>query len=350
MGKTMPSSTRSTVKRTFSISSKASEAIDRYADRNNETKSKTVENAVLALVNDDHDAQLERKIDEIHDCVVGEGGTVAAGDTHTHSDAHTDDGRDDDLETDGGSSVVGGSSTFNSISSYSPNYPSDRQLSREALRQVPSAAEDLEIDPEHVDYSILRSRGMNVSVKAAVCAAIIRHEHTGTLSEDDIMDLASDVLGSTRNARRQFDEIASNFVSDPNTHDDITPEKLTELPNDIKQKLACKVGYYAPSLSYVGRVYYTHMYSERTTFISSKIEGSPTRKEVVACHNQLIYLWEKRDMIEKHVPDIEDFGQIYHNTLLESVLEMGNENDIEIGLPTDHGEVKSVDELEEISA
>jgi hypothetical protein len=333
----MSSKRRSTDHRGFSLGKEASRAIDNYADRHNMTKSMVVEKAVLEYTGRERTARIEQKVDEILDCLGGEGaGTLGEPDTHTQTDNQTTSERGSESggendgsspQSDGGiavdSSTGGRPGVFDSLEDYTPDYPGDCEISREALKEAPVHVRDgLVINPDHVDYTTLQSKGVQVAVKTAVCAGILRYNYSGGITKEQIKKTASEALGGSRNASRHFDAITQYLCESPLNHPELDADDIQDSPKQLRKKLCLEDDVYAPSDEYIEEEYYGYYFADTVSKIRSAVESGPTQSNMITCNGGIGFLRSKRAKFIKHSCGSEsEFLDTYHD-LLGDVLEL----------------------------
>lgn len=146
----MPSQSRETDRRNFSIGRDASVAIDEFASEHNITKSKVVENAVLEYTGKDRTTRIEEKVDQILASIEGEGPspTQTTGKKKNSQSIHTDFDPTD----------------------YTPDEDRDNNLSKAELKELVTLDEPI-INPEHIDENNLPGSARE---KTALIAAIVR--------------------------------------------------------------------------------------------------------------------------------------------------------------------------------
>jgi len=214
----MPSDTRSTDQRTFSISVEASEGIDEFAKENNMSKSKVVETAVLEFLEATQTDRIESKVDEILEKMGGDCSPSPSSSENRPTHTQT--------ESDGGVSVQSGQSDdpakITSFDEYEPSLPGDYELPRDTLEDCIDYVENGgAINDDHIDKSLLTSRGFEVRYKVAICAGIIRHDKEEIASESTIKDILEDLLGSRRQANAKFNSVVTHFYDNPTDHEEV---------------------------------------------------------------------------------------------------------------------------------
>lgn len=204
----MPSKSRDTVRRNFSITQEASQAINSFADEHNLTKSKVVERAVLEYTGKNTTGRIEQKVDRILAAV--EDGDVPLAQTG---------GKKKNSQSD---------STDFDPAGYDPDEERDEPLSKAELKELITLDEPV-VNPEHLDENNLPG---SVREKTTLMAAVVRYnaidDDLETFSEGNIRVAITDHLGDsdylfeqyTRPVSREFDrELELEFNGDESKYD-----------------------------------------------------------------------------------------------------------------------------------
>lgn len=185
----MPSKSRNTVRRNFSINQEASQAIDSFAAEHNLTKSKVVERAVLEHTKEDRAARIETKVDEI--LATLEGGS-------------------DSLAQTGGKKKNSQSSTDFDPAGYNPDEDRDEPLSKAELKELVKTDEPV-INPEHIDENNIPG---SVAEKTTLIAAVVRHKDRQYFHDGTIVSAIEDLLGTSEHLRDQYSSsVTAEFES-----------------------------------------------------------------------------------------------------------------------------------------
>lgn len=325
----MPSDSRETVRRNFSINKQASEAIDEFADRHDMTKSKVVENAVLDYVDAKDKVRLEDKVDEILDILESDGPASSDDEPHTHTRAESDGGVS--VQTSSAPSPSDDPAKITSFDDYKPELPEDYELTTECLENAPEAVEHGQIiNDDHVDYNHLQSRGASVRVKTAVCAGIVRYHNIGDMraKEEQIKSVAAEVLGGKRNARRHFDEIVSYFYDGPMDHPEVHDTDMVS--REAAREMCAQDGLYALTFEALDEPYWRHKATEDIERVRVPLaKEEPENPELVAAYNVLSSLAnESEDYIPYLADSVDQLERVYdeHRSRIMPMVQAEYEN------------------------
>lgn len=147
----MPSKSRDTVRRNFSITQEASQAINSFADEHNLTKSKVVERAVLEYTAGNTTGRIERKVDKILAAVESDEAPLA--------------------QTGGKKKNSQSDSTDFDPTGYDPDEERDEPLSKTELKELVTLDEPV-VNPEHLDENNLPG---STREKTTLMAAVVRY-------------------------------------------------------------------------------------------------------------------------------------------------------------------------------
>ena len=336
----MPSPTRSTKQRTFSISVEASEAIDDHAERENMSKSMVVETAVMEYLDESQADRIESKVDDVLSQLEGSAPPSSESNTHTHTESGN-------MESDGGVSAVRPSAPqkddlakVDSFDEYKPELPEDYYLTEDCLKNSPEYVEQGGgINEEHIQHITLSSKGTPVRVKTAVCAGVIRYEQSDkeVAHERDIKETASDLLGSKRNARRHFDEIVSHFYDGPTAHPEVG--SVDDLSSQQAQQMCSSESLYALTFDVLDDGYWRY---ESTEAMSRIVTGTyyeeADRKQLIAAYNNLVTVANNPEnyvpYLARSIGELECVYSHFRNELVGDLAEEVPDLELPEGLQT----------------
>lgn len=186
----MPSDTRTTEQRTFSIAVEASEGIDEYAAKENMSKSMVVERAVLDYIEASQADRIEEKVDEVLAKLDGSSNPSSP------------------PQSTGEKENVGAGQSDFDPEAYDPDADRDEPLSKDEVKKLLSTLDEPAINPEHItDESIA------VNAKDEPVSAIVRYEREGTVSEAALKnEYIPEYIGSTDYYLEKYtDSITNHF-------------------------------------------------------------------------------------------------------------------------------------------
>jgi hypothetical protein len=252
----MPSQSRETERRNFSIGRDASVAIDEFATEHNITKSKVVENAVLEYTGKDRTARIEEKVDQILETIEGEGPspTQTTGKKKNSQSIHTDFDPTD----------------------YTPDEDRDNNLSKDELKEFVTLDEPV-INPEHIDESNLPG---STKERTALIAAIVRFNvqegGIGTVATGAVRNVIKNHLGGSDYLLDQYtDSVKQEFESKPDL----------EYNRDEQQYENNPWGYF-PTESH-RREYYQDRYDTIQEAVTTPIDEMPLFGDFIQPYEQM---------------------------------------------------------------
>jgi len=194
----MPSDTRSTEQRTFSIAVEASEGIDEYAAENNMSKSMVVETAVLDYLEESQADQIEEKVDNVEEKVDEVLANLDGSPNPSPSSS----------QTSGEKENVGGSPSDFDPEAYDPDADRDEPLSKDEVKQLLSALDEPAINPEHIT-----DESLSMNDKSGPVAAIVRYEREGNVGEGTLWNqYIPEYIGDTDYLLEKYtDSITNHF-------------------------------------------------------------------------------------------------------------------------------------------
>jgi len=188
----MPSESRNTVRRNFSINQEASQAIDSFADEHNLTKSKVVERAVMEHTSKDRTARIERKVDEILASLDGGNAPLA--------------------QTGGKKKNSHNSSTDFDPAGYNPDEDRDEPLSKDELKELITIDEPV-VNPAHIDENNLPgSTREKTTLMAAIVRFNVKERNSHTFGPGWVRGVIKDHLGDSDYLLNQYtDPVKDEF-------------------------------------------------------------------------------------------------------------------------------------------
>lgn len=237
---TMPSQSRTTKRRNFSISLDASIAIDEYAEEYNITKSKVVENAVLEYTGKDATARIEQKVDEILATLEGDGPSPA----QTREKEKKNQKTQSDFDP----------------TSYNPDEDRDNPLTKAELKELVALDEPV-INPDHVNWDSLFR---DVRKKATLLAGVCRFNANGIVTNAGITNAIKENLGESDHLLDQYTETVP---------DEFEEKPCLEFNND-EERYENNSWAYFPTESH-RREYYQDRYESIQEAVSTPVDEMP---------------------------------------------------------------------------
>ena len=241
---TMPSKSRDTVRRNFSITQEASQAINSFADEHNLTKSKVVERAVLEYTGGNTTGRIEQKVDRILAAV--EDGDVPLAQTG---------GKKKNSQSD---------STDFDPTGYDPDEERDEPLSKAELKELIALDEPV-VNPEHLDVNDLPGSKRE---RTTLMAAVVRYNTIDadfeTLREGHVRVAIRENLGDSDYLLEQYtDPVSRKF-----------DRKLELEFNRDKGKYAAGMTQYFPTENH-RREYYQWQYETIQEAVNTPVDEMP---------------------------------------------------------------------------
>lgn len=240
----MPSKSRNTVRRNFSINQEASQAIDSFANEHNLTKSKVVERAVLEHTAEDTTARIEMKVDKILRSING--GDAPLAQTGAKKKNYQSDSADFDP------------------AGYDPDEEKDGPLSKEELKELVTLDEPV-VNPKHIDENNLPG---STREKTALMAAVVRYNAI----DDDLPHVAK---GHIRIAIREHLG-DSDYLLEQYTRPvlDEFKRKLEQEFNRDESEYSGRLTQYFPTESH-RREYYQEQYEAVQEAVNTPVDEMP---------------------------------------------------------------------------
>ena len=240
----MPSKSRDTVRRNFSITQEASQAINSFADEHNLTKSKVVERAVLEYTAGNTTGRIERKVDKILAAVESDEAPLA--------------------QTGGKKKNSQSDSTDFDPTGYDPDEERDEPLSKAELKELIALDEPV-VNPEHLDVNDLPGSKRE---RTTLMAAVVRYNTIDadfeTLREGHVRVAIRENLGDSDYLLKQYTQsILEEF-----------DRKLEQEFNSGESKYDGRLTQFFPTESH-RREYYQERYETIQEAVNTPVDEMP---------------------------------------------------------------------------